>query len=369
MATLPSLSETLDTAFTHTWYEIRPDAIDNILDSTIFSMALKEHGAMTPQVGGRFITRTIRYGEKSTENIQKGSVLSQSEIDYETIARWTWKYKSVDVNQSVIDSQVNSGPFKIKDYITSRLGIARDAHVQDNEQALLRSSKEDATGKQHNGLYDVVAPLGAETNNLFDAHGITPQDGNNDDSGGATEATGNITRAAPNTWWRNTYYTGAVGGGTAANATAGNYALNLLPVMRNLFNKTTAQLESPNFILMNRDLFEAYEDEVADKQQIVRTSFDQKAADLGFETFTFKGATVAWAADLDIDNPAAGTDYRDIFMLNLNYIELVFDPNLWFEMTDWKSNTNQLERVAYIVSAMQLIGTQPRRHGWASFIS
>ena len=361
--TLPTLSESLDTAFTHTWYEIRPDAIDNILDSTIFSMALKEHGAMTPQVGGRYITRTVRYGEKSTENIQKGSVLSQSEIDYETIARWNWKYKSVDVNQSVIDSQINSGPFKIKDYISSRLGIARDAIVQDNEQAFLRSGKEDSTGKQHNGLYDIVAPLGATTNNLYDTHGITPQDGNNDDAAGATEATGNITRS--NTWWRNKYYTGAIGGGAAANATAGNYALNLVPVMRNLFNETTAQLESPNFILMNRDLFEAYEDEVADKQQIVRTSFDQKAADLGFETFTFKGATVAWAEDL---NTTSG-NYRDLFMLNLNYLELVFDPNLWFEMTDWKSNTNQLERVAYIVSAMQMVGDQPRRHGWTSFIS
>ena len=356
--TLPSLTETLDTAFTHTWYEIRPDAIDNILDATVFSMALKEFGAMTPQVGGRYITRTIRYDKKSTQNIQKGTVLSQSEIDYETMARWNWKYTSVDVNQSVIDSQINSGPFKIKDYISSRLQIARDGIVQDNEQRLMRSSGEDATGKQHNGLYDVVTPLSTGINNLSDTHSITPEDG---ETATASEKNGNIART--NEWWRNTYYTGALGGGTSTDASAGSYSLNLVPVMRNLFNSVTAQMESPNFIMMNRDLFEAYEDEVADKQQIVRTAFDQKAADLGFETFTFKGATVTYNDDLD------GSTYRDLFMLNLNYIELVFDPNLWFEMTDWKSNTNQLERVAYIVSALQLITTQPRRSGFVTFTS
>lgn len=358
--TLPTLTENLDTAFTHTWYEIRPDAIDNILDATVFSMALKEFGSMKSQVGGRYITRTIRYDKKSTQNIQKGTVLSQSEIDYETLARWNWKYTSVDVNQSVIDSQINSGPNKIKDYISSRLQIARDGIVQDNEQRLMRSSGEDATGKQHNGLYDVVTPLTTTANNLFDTHGITPEDG---ETAVASEKNGNIARS--NDWWRNKYYTGALGGGSATDATAGDYALNLVPVMRNLYNTVTAQLESPNLIMMNRDLFEAYEDEVADKQQIVRTAFDQKAADLGFETFTFKGATVTWNADLD----TTSGNYRDLFMLNMNYIDLVFDPNLWFEMTDWKSNTNQLERVAYIVSTMQLITDQPRRHGFVTFTS
>lgn len=360
MSTLPSLTEELNTAFTHTWYEIRPDAIDNILDATVFSMALKEYGCMTPQSGGRYITRTIRYNKKTTQNIQKGTVLDQSEIDYETLARWEWKYSSIDVNQSVIDNQVNSGPNKIKDYISTRLQVARDGIVQDNEEHLMRSAGQDATGKQHNGLYDIVTPLTTTANNLYDTHGITPEDG---ETANASAKNGNIARS--NSWWRNTYYTEGLGGGTKTNAEAGSYSLNLVPVMRNLFNSTTAQMESPNLIIMNRDLFEAYEDEVADKQQIVRTAFDQKAADLGFETFTFKGATVTWNSDLDSDDGS----YRDLFMLNMNYIELVYDPDLWFDMSDWKSNSNQLEQVAYIVSAQQLLTTQPRRHGFVTFTS
>ncbi|KKL11579.1 hypothetical protein LCGC14_2544440, partial [marine sediment metagenome] len=32
--TLPELTETIDNAFLHTWYEIRKEAIDNIIDAT-----------------------------------------------------------------------------------------------------------------------------------------------------------------------------------------------------------------------------------------------------------------------------------------------------------------------------------------------
>jgi hypothetical protein len=352
MATLPTLTETLDNDFTHTWYEIRPNAIDNILDATVITLALKEYGSMVSQVGGRYITRTIRYGEKSTQNITKGTVLNQEEVELETLARWNWKYVAVDVNQSVIDSQKNSGPFKIKDYIATRLGAARDAMVQDNNASYMRSYKEDSSEKQHNGIYDIICPFSTTTNNLTDAHATTPDTYNS----GATEGSGNINRS--NSWWQNVYK-------ATTPAADTNYALNLVPVMRTLWNKTTANLESPNFILMQRDLYEAYEDEVGDKQQIVRTAFDQKAADLGFETFTFKGATVSWDADLD----HVTTAYKEIFMFNMNYVELVYDPNLWYQMGDWKSNSNQLERVAYIVGAQQLITTSPRRHGYVMFSS
>ena len=48
--TLPTLTETFDNAFTHTWYEIRPEAIDNILEATVFTMALKEYGRCPAEV-------------------------------------------------------------------------------------------------------------------------------------------------------------------------------------------------------------------------------------------------------------------------------------------------------------------------------
>jgi hypothetical protein len=51
-------------------------------------------------------------------------------------------------------------------------------------------------------------------------------------------------------------------------------------------------MESPNFILMDQNIYEAYEDEGGDKQQIVRNGFTREAIDLGFEALTFKGATM-----------------------------------------------------------------------------
>jgi len=57
------------------------------------------------------------------------------------------------------------------------------------------------------------------------------------------------------------------------------------------------------------------------------------------------------------------TDNRCLF-LNTDTIEIVYDPNVWFEMTEWKYTQLQLERIAHIISTMQLVGTEPRRNGW-----
>jgi len=42
---LPELTRTIDDDFVNTWYEIRPQVIDNILESNVFSLALKEQVA------------------------------------------------------------------------------------------------------------------------------------------------------------------------------------------------------------------------------------------------------------------------------------------------------------------------------------
>ena len=87
--TLPSLTETLDTIFTNTWYEIRAEAIDNILNANVIWAALRQAGSFRPQVGGRFITRTVLYGETPVEAVIKGDLLPEGETELETLARWT----------------------------------------------------------------------------------------------------------------------------------------------------------------------------------------------------------------------------------------------------------------------------------------
>ncbi len=346
---LPTLTRTLDDDFVNTWYEIRPEAIDNILTSNVFSLALKENGCFVPQVGGEYITRTIGYGTKSTQTFSEGSVLTQEVKKLDTLARWDWRYFLVDINRSLIADNKNAGKFKIKDYLTRRIEAAKDALAAGMETDLFRWGAYNPSDEDDsfNGIYDICPNITAEA-----------AVGTGTASGTYATGTSNGTISRTNTWWRN------FAGADSQTENVGNrlldinnpYSLNLVPDLRHCFNTVNANQEAPNFIIMDQAIYEAYEDEVGDKQQIVRTGFSKKAADLGFVTMTFKGATMTYSSKLDSSG--------HIFLLNLNHIEFVYNPNMWFDMTNWKENTNQLERVAYIACMTPgLITDQPRRHG------
>jgi hypothetical protein len=349
------MTRTLDDDFTNTWYEIRSEVIDNILDATIFWAALKRFGCLTPQVGGEYVTRTVGYGEKSTQRITKGTVLTQSVPDLDTMALWNWRYFVVDINRSTIDDAKNAGKFRIKSYLARRLEAARNAIVQDLETYIHQWGAYYAAPLQPNGLYDICPHMTAET-----AVGA----GAASDSQQVGTSNGGISRADGNEWWTNwTAYDGATEDTTDKEVpTNASYTVNLLPDMRHFYNLINANQEAPNFIMMDQNMYEAYEDEVSDRQQIVRNAFTREAIDLGFEALTFKGATMTYSGKL------AGTLHA--FLLNMNHIEFVYDPNLWFDMTDWKDTANQLERVAYIVCMTPgLITDQPRRHGCMEYAS
>ncbi|MHA1840849.1 MAG: hypothetical protein ACTSYW_02615, partial [Candidatus Heimdallarchaeota archaeon] len=188
--TLPELTRTIDSNFVNTWYEIRSQVIDNILESNIFTLALREYGCMVPQVGGEYITRTVGFGTKSKQNIQKGSVLSQSELDPDTMAMWDWRYFAIDVNRSLVDDKKNSGPSKIKDYVARRLEQVVESLKQELEVDLHRYASYVAAPLNINGLLDVCAPLTANSDGV-----------ENSDSYSSGTSNGKISRA--NTWWRN----------------------------------------------------------------------------------------------------------------------------------------------------------------------
>lgn len=366
MSLLPTLSQTIDDDFMNTHYEIRAMLIDNVLKATIFTLALKEHGAFKSEPAGTFITRSVGYGEKSIQRFGKGSTLTQSTQQTDTMGRWFWRYFLVDVNRTMIDDALNSGPHKIKDYVSRRLEVARNALVQDLETDLHRWGEYYATSvdQQINGLYDICPMATAESavgagraSDAYDGAGATG-DVNN----------GQLDRFS-NTWWRNwTMENGASASSAAqdllfnAGPTSAPYSLNLVPDMRHFYNKISANQEAPNFIMMDQDIYEAYQDEASDKQQIVRSAFSKLAADLNFEVMTFNGATMTYSAKL------SGT--KHLFMLNLNHVEMPYHPSMWFDMTEWLTTPNQLERVAYIACMTPgLITDQPRRHGGMEYAS
>jgi len=359
MATLPQWTKTLDDDFVNTWYEIRAEVIDNILDATIFTAALKDYGCFTPQVGSKIVTRTIGYGEKSTQRFGKGTVVTQSTPDLDTMASWDWRYFTCDINRTLIDDATNAGKFQIKSYLARRMEAARDACVQDLEKYLMQWGNAYNAPKQMNGLYDI--------NTLYTAEAAASDYDSDTVNVSATQISGTINGGInkSNAWWRNwvMYYNATADHANfIADKTHHPYAMNLLPDMRHMFNCVRAQAEGPNFIMCDQDIYESYEDEAEDKRQIVQSAFTKKAIDLGFDAFTFKGATMTYSYRL------AGT--KHVHMLNLNHVEVPYQPNVWFDLVGWKDTPSQFARVNFIVCMTTgLITEQPRRHGVMEYYS
>jgi len=358
MATLPQWTKTLDDDFVNTWYDIRAELVDNVINATIFTAALKNFGCFTTQVGSDIITRTVGYGKKSTQRFDRGTVLTQTVVDLDTMAEWNWRFFTVDANRSLVDDAKNAGKYQIKSYVARRLEAARNALVEDLETMLMHWGAYYAAPLQPKGIYDICTNATAEA-------AVSP--GAASDTSISGTANGKINKS--NTWWRNwTMADGAAASSATEDAkkqagpTNEPYALNLVPDMLHMFNKIRANQEAPNFILCDQDIYEAYEDEAQDKQMIVQSAFTKKAIDLGFDAFTYKGATMSYTAKL------SGT--KHLFMLNLNHVEMPYNPNLWFDMGNWKETPNQFERVAYIVCMTAgVITDQPRRHGVMEYAS
>jgi hypothetical protein len=123
--------------------------------------------------------------------------------------------------------------------------------------------------------------------------------------------------------------------------------------MKKLYNGIFKNKQAPDLIISDRGLFEMYESFALDISQIIKET-DTRMADLGFDVLRFKGKRMIWSDDATTD---------DMLMVNTEHIKVTYDPQLWFEMTEFKPIPLQGERIAHILLAMNTISGQLRRHG------
>lgn len=335
--TLPTQTRTIDNAFVTTWYDIRPDAIDNILNATVIWAALNNAGCLKPQIGSKFITRTIRYATTPATEIARGDLLPVGEEELETEAIWTWRYLASRVQRNLFDDQENAGPQKIKDLVGMKLDAARDGMVQKNESQILNAIVTGETGKLFQGLHDLVPPIASRTTGTY---GGIARPGAYVDSGNGVNIPDTT---STNPWWGPKYL-------------AGTYASiedDLLADMKKLFNTTSANQSDPNLIISTQELNDIYEEFALDAVQIIKDDATF-LADLGFQVLRFKGKPMIWTPNMTA---------KHMIMLNTGFVEIIYDPNVWFEMTDWKPDgPTGTNRIAHILQCANMVGTQPRRH-------
>ena len=338
--TLPELTRTIDDKFTETWYDIRPEATDNILDAIVVWAALKGAGCMTPQRGSDYITRTVSYGEQQSTEVVENDTLPTGEPELETMAIWTWRFEANHVQRNIFQDRANSGPARIKPYIAKRLRAAREGFMQKFEVNLLRAHVVLETGKFLQGLNDIVPP----TASVITAGGTYGKLARPKTYAEIAAANGVFAPAATavNPWW-----------GPKYKKLTLPIEVHLLDDMRILYNSVHNNQSPPKLLLCDQSLFEAYEGYGVEATQIIKDE-STRLVDLGFEVFRFKGKPMIWSANMTSKN---------MLFLNTDFIEVVYDPGMWFDATEWKAIALQGTRIQHFLSAVTVISDQLRRHG------
>lgn len=328
--TLPQFTKAIDNYFTETWYEIKEGAIDNILLGTPIWAVLKNNGCFDTQTGGTNVEETIKYAVGPTAvPVVKGDVMGQGEIETETAAFWTFRNLSAHMQRSLIQDRENNGKFRIKDYAKKRITEAQQALQQQYELDLFNvgvsTTLTDESGKRIQSLNEMIP---SSTNK-------------------ATGTYGGIARS--NTWWQSIY--------KALTATP---EVNLLSDMKSIYNSIGLNQDYPDLLVSTQNLFEIYEEFALDQVQIIKDE-NTYLADLGFEVLRFKGNPLVWSPNVSTN--ASNTNKNTMLFLNTKWIKVIYDPNMWFDMSEWKPIPLQQERIAHLLCAMVLYTNQPRRHG------
>ena len=339
--TLPTQTRTINQAFTDTWQKIQAEVTDNVLTSTPLTAALQARGIFQTQAGGDQYTETVGYGTLDSEvkYIGKGSKLVAADSELDTTARWTPRNLAIPSRRTPQDDVVNRGEYQIKSYIERRLQATRDALSKELETALIRASGAE-TRSEFQSIQDAVPNAANRATGTYGL--ITRCSAYSDDSADAQDEVPNSASSTVNPWWAPRYrkFTEPV-------------AVNLETDMRAIYNKVADNFDPPDLIVTTQQIMQQYEETVGDKAQIT-VGVDTSVAKLGFQEFYYKQASMVYSTNCPTST---------MFFLTTPFWKFIYDPMLWFTMTDWVEVAGEHAFQASIIVRGNLICNHLRRQG------
>ena len=312
-----SISETLDTLYTTTWYHRKQEVADGIFDSYPLMKWMRSKGHLKTLIGGRRIEQPIEYVVNPQVSwITKGSTVTLADFDPLTVSYWDWKYLTGSMVRFGIDDQQNRGKMAIFNIMNTKINNTRRALTKDLETKMFAGQ---ASGNEFDGLQWLVK-----------------------DDPTTSSTIGNINQSTY-TWWRN----------QAANMTGRSFTTYGVIDMREMYNDiiTESYTGMPcDVIVSGQAAFQYYEDNVLDYYR----TYSNKLGDLGIRNIMFKETPMIWS-------PSCGTR---MYFLNTDYFYMYYDPMWNFDMTEWKSIPNQVEdKAAQIKFACALVCSNRRAQG------
>lgn len=318
MAAVQTLSEALDNLYTTTWQNMKKEVTDQIFDATPFWFWLKEGGRLKTLQGGRFITEPLRYAKSDRVTfIGRGGTVTLSDQEFLTDAVYDWKYLVDSIVRFGVDDQKNRGKNRIISLMNSKLDNSRDSLVDKMEEVLFGTNTSNSL--QFLGLQNLVP-----------------------DDPTASVTVGGINQNTYS-WWQS----------QTKDMTGLSFAINGQPEMRTMLNDCgqNQNQDKTDIIVSGQTPYEYYEDGVLEQKRIV----NKKLGDAGFENIQFKGVPMIWSPR------CAATR---MYFLNTKFLWFVYDPMMFFDMTEWKSIPDQVnDRAAQIITAGELITNRRRVQG------
>ena len=312
-----SLTEAIDNLYTTTWQHMKGGAIDNIFEATPFWFWMRDTGRLRTQSGGRQILEPLEYAKNDgVKFIGKGGTVSLNDREFLTEAVYEWHYIVAPLVRFGVDDQKNRGKTKIMSLIEAKLSNAENSLIDTLEETLAAGAG--SVGGAFDGLQLFVA----------------------DDPTSSTTV-GAINQST-HSWWRN----------KTIDMTGVSFATSGVDRMRTMLNNVTnnRMKDRSDIILTDQNSYEYYEDAAFTKLEVVNT----KLAELGFDNQTFKGIPMVWTPEVS----------QRMYFLNTRFLSAVYDPAMFFDMTEWKPIPEQVnDRAAQIAAAITMTCSRRRVQG------
>ena len=320
---IPTLTKTWDDLHTSTWERKGKDLVDNIFDNIPILKVMQSKGKFVDHSGGTKITIPLEYAENATvQSFGRGSKFSIVDNQKFTTAVYDWKFLGGSVVRYLVDEKMNKSEPAIFNL------------VEKNTKNLTKTLK-----KKINTL---LMDDGSGDNN--DVEGFKKYVE-------ATPATGTVggINSANESWWRNKH----------TSMSGLDHTVYLIDYMRTMYDDCSDDggEENPQLLITTKGIKNWYEDEALDSHYYTESN---EMADLGIKGCAFKGAPILWSGTCDTGL---------MYFLNLDYFEIAYDPSTWFEMTEWKTAQDNLERVAQVLAQMNVVCSNREKQGLLSAIT
>jgi hypothetical protein len=410
-----STTDVYDALLTTTLRNYRNKLEDNIFGELPLLYWLSQGDRKKTIDGGTFIMVPLLYGENTTVQLFEGyDLLNVTPQEGITMAQYNWKSMGVSISISREQERKNSGKHKLIDLLEAKTMQAEKSmqwYLNDllhgrfssfaktftggdttNTVDSVGGALLDGTGKGFNSLDHIVRSLWGYYNPTSPGGAVSTVVGGIVSGTTSSNTTGGTysdlkptsgalgVSAYTNPWWLNYSIPGfqrlqrGQDGGvmgafstdtelTWAGSYSGNSGLNIVSVMRSMYNRISNGSDHPDLILSGQDAFEAYEAALVPQERFT----DTKLGDAGFQNLKFKGATMIFDHGINVGiptaAPTAAAPATPMYMLNSKYFQWTVDTETDFFVTPFYRPVNQVARTAQILLMANLVCSNRSRQG------